>query len=172
MLYSSFYMFKLIPMNKHQQSFARMVTQPISFFGYMLKNLPSIIFWGVRVKNIDLESCHTTLPYNWRTQNPFKSIYFAALNGAAELSSGLLCKLHLAGNGNFSMLVVDMNAQFLKKANNTIVMKCEDGLQINETIAGLSKKGDFATFKTTIFGHNPNNEIVAKFEITWSFKRK
>lgn len=38
------------------------------------------------------------------------------------------------------MLVVDMNAQFLKKANNTIVMKCEDGLQINETIAGLSKK--------------------------------
>lgn len=172
MLYSSLYMLKLKTMNKHQQSFARLVTQSFSFFGYMLKNLPSIIFWGIRVKDINLDSCHTTLPFSWRTKNPFKSIYFAALCGAAELSSGLLCKLHLAGNGNFSMLVVDMNAQFLKKASSPILMKCEDGRRIKETLAALSKQGDIATLKTTIHGHDSHNEIVAKFEITWSFKRK
>jgi hypothetical protein len=70
------------------------------------------------------------------------------------------------------MLVVDMNAQFLKKAIHPIVMKCEDGLRIKETLAGLSKQGDIDTLKTTIHGHDAHNDIVAKFEITWSFKRK
>ena len=70
------------------------------------------------------------------------------------------------------MLVVDMNAQFLKKAGNKVIMKCEDGQQIRETLAGLRNPGDVSTLKTTIIGYNSNKEIVAKFEITWSFKRK
>ncbi len=84
----------------------------------------------------------------------------------------MLCMLHLSGNEHFSMLVVDINAQFLKKANKQITMICEDGEQIKQTLAGLPNSGDTAVLKTTIIGHNPTNEMVAKFEITWSFKRK
>jgi acyl-coenzyme A thioesterase PaaI-like protein len=138
----------------------------------MLTNLPSIIFWGVRVKAIDLEVCHTTLPFNWRTKNPFRSIYFAALCGGAELASGMLCMFHLAGEKRYSMLVVDFNAQFIKKANKKVTMKCEDGELIKQKLSGLSNSGDTAVVITTVMAHHPDNEVVAKFEITWSFKRK
>lgn len=142
------------------------------YFWYMLTNLPSIIFWGIRVKAINLDLCHTTLPFNWRTKNPFKSIYFAALCGGAELASGMLCMLHLSSGERFSMLVVDFNAQFIKKANKQVTMKCEDGELIKQTLSTLPNSGDTAVLKTTVTAHHPDSEMVAKFEVTWSFKRK
>ncbi|WP_339924688.1 DUF4442 domain-containing protein [uncultured Cyclobacterium sp.] len=159
-------------MNKNQQYFIRSMSQFSSYFWYMFKNLPSIVFWGVRLKTINLNTCSTTIPFNWRTKNPFKSIYFATLCGGAELASGMLCMLHLSGNEGFSMLVVDINGQFFKKANDQITMTCEDGQRIKETLEGLPNSGDTAMVKTTITGYNPAEEMVARFDITWSFKRK
>ncbi|AKP52669.1 DUF4442 domain-containing protein [Cyclobacterium amurskyense] len=159
-------------MNKNQQRFINYMSRFVTYTWYMLGNLPSVVFWGVRIKKINMDSCQTTIPYNWRTKNPFKSIYFATLCGGAELASGSLCLLHLTGSEKFSMLVVDLNAQFVKKADAEITMQCEDGHLIQQTLSGLAQPGDTSTLKTTIIGHNPNNEIVAKFEVTWSFKRK
>lgn len=159
-------------MLKGQQYFIGSMSRRLPYFWYMLKNLPTIVFWGVRVKTISLDVCHTTLPFNGRTKNPFRSIYFAALCGGAELASGLLCMLHLSGEKRFSMLVVDFNAQFIKKANKEVTMKCEDGEIIKQKLSDLSKPGDTAVVVSTVTAHHPDNEVVAKFEITWSFKRK
>ena len=84
------------------------MTNPLIFWFAMLVKLPSAVFWRLKVKKLDPSSCEVTIPYFWRTQNPFKSIYFAALAGAAELSTGALCQLAIAGKGSFSMLVVDL----------------------------------------------------------------
>ena len=82
---------------------------------YFLKNLPSAIWWSFGVKSATTERTEVTLPYNWRTQNPFKSIYFAALAGAGELSTGVMATMARMSGGDVSMLVLEQRAEFLKK---------------------------------------------------------
>lgn len=137
----------------------------------MLIKLPSAIFWGLRIKSLSRESCEVTIPYSWRSQNPFKSIYFAALAGAAELSTGALCQLALAGKGQISMLVVDFRAEYSKKANSKITFYCDQGNELFELIGSL-KVGEAAQLTMISTGKNTSGETVARFFVTWSFKKK
>ena len=73
---------------------------------------------GVRVESVAADSCAISLPYGWRSQNPFKSIYFAAQAMAAEMSTGMLGELACqSAPASIAMLVVGMEAEFVKKAN-------------------------------------------------------
>jgi hypothetical protein len=101
-------------MNPEAENYRKKMLNPFIFWVAMLSKLPSAIFWRLRVKKLDQDKCEVSLPFFWRTQNPFRSIYFAALAGAAELSTGILCQMALAGKGKFSMLVVDFRAEFYK----------------------------------------------------------
>jgi hypothetical protein len=158
-------------LNKDAQEFIRKVTHPLYFkFGLGLK-LPSALFWRLNIKSLSLEKCEVTIPYIWRTQNPFRSIYFAAMAGAAELSTGVLCQLAQAGKGKFSMLVVDFRAEYYKKANQKITFRCEQGLELNQVIDSLDV-GDSGKLTMVSSGTNPGGEEVARFFVTWSFKRK
>ena len=158
-------------LNKAQTEYISKMTNSSTFWFGMLAKLPSAVFWGFRMKSLSLEKCEITIPYMWRTQNPFKSIYFAALAGAAELSTGALCLLSQAGKGKYSMLVVDFRAEYFKKANQKITFTCEQGLELNEVIDALEpNESNKLTMIST--GMNPNGEVVARFHVTWSFKRK
>lgn len=151
--------------------YQRKMTNPIIFWFAMLMKLPSAIFWKLKVKSLNTESCEVTIPYFWRSQNPFKSIYFAALAGAAELSTGALCQLALAGRGQFSMLVVDFRAEYHKKASSKITFTCDQGAELFDLIESL-KPGGIGQLTMVSTGKNPSDETVAKFFVTWSFKRK
>ncbi|HCX74524.1 MAG TPA: DUF4442 domain-containing protein, partial [Algoriphagus sp.] len=107
----------------------------------------------------------------WRSQNPFRSIYFAALAGAAELSTGALCQLALAGKGKFSMLVVDFRAEYSKKADTKITFSCDQGLELFDLIEKMTV-GDTNQLTMISKGKNKNGNEVARFYVTWSFKRK
>lgn len=152
-------------------AYHRKMTNPIIFWFAMLIKLPSAIFWGLRIKTLTSANCAVTIPYSWRTQNPFKSIYFAALAGAAELSTGALGQLALAGRGAFSMLVVDFRAEYSKKANSKITFSCENGTELFDLIESL-KVGEAGQLTMISSGKNPEGEVVARFFVTWSFKRK
>ena len=93
---------------------------------YFLKNLPTAWWWGLRLKHADEHSCSVTIPYNWRTQNPFRSIYFAALAGAGEFSTGAPASAARDGRGNISMLVIDQKMEFIKKASTVTTFTCSD----------------------------------------------
>lgn len=151
--------------------YQRKMTNPLVFWFAMLFKLPSAIFWGLRIKALTAGTCEVTIPYHWRSQNPFKSIYFAALAGAAELSTGALGQLALAGRGSFSMLVVDFRAEYFKKANSKITFLCNQGVELFELIDRL-KAGEAGQLTMVSTGKNPSGEVVAKFFVTWSFKRK
>lgn len=158
-------------LNKEAQDYVRKATNPFLFrLGLGLK-LPSALFWSLKIKSLNLEKCEVTIPFKWRTQNPFKSIYFAAMAGAAELSTGALCQLSQAGKGKYSMLVVDFRAEYYKKANQKITFTCSQGLELVKLIDSLAIG---TTDKLTLIsaGTNPAGEEVAKFFVTWSFKRK
>jgi hypothetical protein len=141
------------------------------FWWAMLFKLPTAVFWRLKMVHLDGEKCLVSIPYFWRSQNPFKSIYFAALAGAAELSTGALCQLALAGKGAFSMLVVDFRAEYSKKANTKTTFSCEQGAEVFDLVASLNP-GESKQITMVSYGKNTSGEDVARFFITWSFKRK
>jgi hypothetical protein len=141
------------------------------FWWAMLFKLPTAVFWRLKMVHLDGEKCLVSIPYFWRSQNPFKSIYFAALAGAAELSTGALCQLALAGKGAFSMLVVDFRAEYSKKANTKTTFSCEQGAEVFDLVASLNP-GESKQITMVSYGKNTSGEEVARFFITWSFKRK
>ena len=159
-------------MNSGSIKYQKQMLNPITYWFGMLYKLPSIIFWGVLIKSLTKEKCEITIPYSWRTQNPFKSIYFAALAGAAELSTGALCQMLLADRVPHSMLVVDFKAEYYKKASSKIVFTCTQGNELNNLLNSLLTKGDSEKLQMISVGTNLEGEIISKVFVTWSFKRK
>jgi len=138
---------------------------------FLLSNLPNAFFAGLRVKDLDETVCRVSVPYKWFTKNPFRSTYFACLSMAAEMSTGLLCLVHLyKRNPPVSMLVVKTEAEYFKKATGKTFFTCEEGVLIRETIEHAIEKGDAKTFRARSIGKNAEGLIVAQFYITWSFK--
>ena len=160
-----------ITLNNKAKDYQKKMRSPLIFWFAMLAKLPSAVFWRLRIKELTGDKCQVTIPYFWRSQNPFKSIYFAALAGAAELSTGALCQLALAGKGKFSMLVVDFRAEYHKKANQKITFSCDQGRELFQLIDSLNVN-DTAQLTMISTGTSESGEVVARFYVTWSFKRK
>jgi hypothetical protein len=137
-----------------------------------MKYLPSIWWWSISIRKVSETDATISIPLNWRTQNPFQSIYFAALGGAAELSTGILASLHCRGKGKISMLITAMHAEYIKKATDTIVFTCDSGSEIRETIEKTILLKQAHTVTTKSVGTLPNGEIVAVMHFTWSFRLK
>lgn len=141
---------------------------------YLLWKLPAAWFMGIRVGFVDFERAEATLPMGWRSQNPFRSIYFAALCGAGELSTGILVLMALAQfpNKKISMLVTNIEANFYKKATTKTTFRCEQGAEIFEVIRQAVATGEGQTLKMKTVGRATTGEIVAEMVISWSFKCK
>ncbi len=139
---------------------------------YFLRKLPSCLFWGVRVQSCTPDEGKVSIPYSRRTQNPFRSIYFAALAGAAELSTGLLAIIALHGRGRISMLITNIEAEFTKKADTRTTFTCTEGKAIRESVQRAIDTGEGQTIRVLSTGRNASGEEVCKVWLTWSFKVK
>jgi Domain of unknown function (DUF4442) len=139
---------------------------------WLLTELPSAWFMGIKVKNVTWQNSEVTLPYAWRSQNPFKSIYFAAQCAAAELSTGTLAILACRGRGNISMLVSNIEVDFTKKANQLTTFRCEDGEKVFEVVQKAIETGKPQVLTMVSVGKQASGEVVSIMKITWSFKYK
>jgi hypothetical protein len=139
---------------------------------FLLWKLPSAWFMGIRVRSCDLEKCVVELPYSWRAQNPFRSIYFAAQCAAGELSTGLLAMTHLQGKPAFSMLVTQIEADFHKKAAETLTLTCLDGPLFVAAIEKAQETGEAQVIQAQSIATLPDGQIASRVKITWSFKPK
>jgi hypothetical protein len=137
---------------------------------FFFKNLPSCWFWGVKVKECTTDRCIVTIPYKWTNKNPFRSVYFAALCGAGELSTGTLAQIAIYDRGRISMLVTEVEASFTKKATGLISFVCEEGKAIQETVQNAIDTGEGQTIKVCSTGFDASNEEVCRIWMTWSFK--
>lgn len=137
---------------------------------WLLYNLPAAWFMGVAVKNITSERCEVTLPYGWRSQNPFRSIYFAAQAAAAEFSTGAIGTLALTGRPKCSMLVSKIEMEFYKKANSLTTFTCEQGAEVFETVEKAFQTGIPQQITMVSKGVQKTGELVSITRITWSFK--
>lgn len=154
------------------KNYLRDLNTPWKMRLYFWRKLPTLIFWGVRVKSADPDRCQVTMPYGWRTQNPFRSIYFAAQCGAAELSTGLLATIAIRGRGRISMLITGVEAEFVKKANSLTTFTCEEGKKIQEAVQRAIDTGVGQEVTITSVGIQESGEVVSRIRFRWSFKLK
>ncbi len=148
--------------------------KPSSIHLFMLKELPAAYFTGVRVEKLTNEKAVTRIKHRWINQNPFKSIYFAVLAMAAELSTGILVMQAIRNSSKkFSMLVVENQSVFYKKATGKITFTCNEGKKLSaEMEACKTAENNARSFWMTSIGRNPQDEEVATFYFKWSIKQK
>ena len=139
----------------------------------MLMNLPLGLICGLKVQRLEEAFAVVSIRFSWINKNPFRSIYFAALAMAAELSTGLLAfGQAYQRNPSLSMLVIKLEAVFLKKAVGEIRFTCHDGMAIANAMEQAIATGESVTLECVTLGINAANEQVAQFVFTWSFKTK
>jgi hypothetical protein len=153
--------------------FLSLVEQRWKFNLFLLRQLPAAYFSGVRVASISNDSCTVTVPFKWFSQNPFRSTYFACLAMAAEMSTGILAMAHTyQSKPGVSMLVTNLHARYFKKATDVTTFVCKDGEAMRAVIETAKQTGEGIRFTATSVGRNLAGEIVAEFDIEWSFKAK
>ncbi len=152
--------------------FLRRIQSPWRMGLFLFLKLPSAWFMGIRVRSCDGAKAVVALPYTWRSQNPFRSIYFAAQCAAGELSTGLLAMAVLQELPPVSMLVTHVEASFLKKASQTLLFTCEDGPAMARLIRECIDSGESRAFRAQSVGRLPDGTEAVRVWITWSFKAK
>ncbi|OQY02904.1 MAG: thioesterase [Bacteroidetes bacterium 4572_117] len=139
----------------------------------MLKKLPLAFLTGLKIIHIDENMASVSIPFKYLNQNPFQSIYFAALAMAAELSTGIMAMISVqSASKPVSMLVFNMSASFMKKARGKIVFSCYEGKAIEGAIEESIKTGEGKTVTVTSKGVDNEGDEVADFKFTWTFKPK
>ncbi len=90
---------------------------PVKFRLFSLVSMPAARFVGLRLVRIDDEACITSIPGGWRSQNPFKTRYWAAQGMGAELATGAApFAMSRAMPEKLRMFVVGSEATFGKGA--------------------------------------------------------
>ncbi len=100
-------------------------------------------------------------------------MYFAVQSMAAEFSTATPCLLAISGQKpSIAFILVDLKADFSKKAVSRVYFECNDGHKAFEAIEKCKNTGEAqtATFKT--IGRMADGTEVSRFEITWSFKQR
>jgi acyl-coenzyme A thioesterase PaaI-like protein len=139
---------------------------------YMFRRLPGAWFMGVRIQSCTPLTARVELPYGWRSQNPFRSIYFAAQCAAAEMSTGLLAMVAIEDGPPVSMLVLELKAAFLKKASDTLVFECKDGGAVQQIVKTAAETGEAKQLTMISIGRLSDGTEASRMEITWGFRKK
>ncbi|MDP2235285.1 MAG: DUF4442 domain-containing protein [Bacteroidales bacterium] len=151
----------------------QLVASPLKFKLYLMQKLPLALVAGLRVEQFNGSISEVSVPYKFINKNPFHSVYFAPLSMAAELSSGLLAMDAVSRSPvPVSMLVLEMKAEFIKKAKTRIRFKSTDGDTIAEAVLQCVKGNEGRTVVVATDGLDDDGNLVARFWFTWTFKRK
>lgn len=143
------------------------------FRSLMFFQIPLIWFSGIKVNEFNRTNCSVKLPFTRRTQNPFRSVYFAAQCMAAELSTGLILMAETIETGKkCSMLVTNMKANFIKKADADVYFTCIPQDIIQEAIRTALEQNEAVKMYLVSEGKMKDGTVVANFEFEWSLKFK
>jgi hypothetical protein len=168
----------LPPLGDRARKMQRFVTSPLTLPLWLAWKLPAALFCGLRCHELDATRCVTSVPYGWRSQNPFRSTYFAAQAMAAEFSTGALALLAVENAGvPVSTLIVDLHATFGKKAVSRATFRCEQGAEVFRAVQEAVATGEPRVVTLQTVGRMETDgpgtgEEVSRFSFTWSVKKK
>jgi len=159
------------PMTGATAKLRRRMLNPFLMRGFFLAKLPLALMAGLRLRELNEERCVATVPYGWRSTNPFRSTYFAALSMAAELSTGALAMAAVESAPRpVAMLITGLTASFEKKATGLTTFTCTAGPSLFEAVARTIATGEPVAVEAPTVGTSPDGVVVARFTFTWSFK--
>ena len=154
-------------------SYLKKVNNSFLYRLFLIAKLPIAWISGLKVNKVTAEKTQISIRYKYLNQNPFKSMYFACQAMAAEMSTGLLAMGYIDSQSvKISMLVLDLNCSFTKKAIGKIQFVCEEGILVKEAIQKAVESNEGVVCVMTSKGYDEQGDCVSSFKITWSFKRK
>ena len=154
-------------------SYLKKVNNSFFYRFFLIAKLPIAWISGLKVNKVTPEKSQIYIRYNYFNQNPFKSMYFACQAMAAEMSTGLLAMGYIEIHSQkISMLVLDVNCKFTKKAVGEIQFVCEDGILVKEAINKAVNSNEGVLCEMISNGYDQKGDIVSSFKIIWSFKLK
>ncbi len=160
-----------LSMPKNPLDLERAFLDPVKRNAFFLATIPSLSFFGVSIEKLTGRECEVYIPFTWRTQNPFQSVYFAAQAAAAELTTGALIIRAKSSYPEMSMLVVSMKAEFSKKAKSGVTFVCLDGEAIHQA-AERALGGNSVEVTATAVGRMADGTEVSRFTFEWALKTK
>jgi Domain of unknown function (DUF4442) len=153
--------------------FFRIIRNPLGFRLFLWRKLPAALFSGLRVAFISENEAAVSVPYKWFTRNPFRSTYFACLSMAAEMSTGVLAMSAVYDlKPGVSLLVTGIQGKFFKKAVGSTRFVCKDGALVRDAVYRALETGEAQTLIMRSEGFNKASELVASFDVEWSFKKR
>ena len=145
----------------------------LKFNLYTFFNLPSAWWSGVRVTSFDDNMAEVSVRHRWVNQNPFGSIFWAVQGMAAELSTAIFVMRAIKKTGfPVSMLVINNNANFKKKARGLIKFNCNQGIEVTEVVQNAISSGEAKKTTLKSEGKDMSGDVVSAFEFEWTIKRK
>jgi hypothetical protein len=159
--------------NPKSDAARRKILSPFAFKAYIWAKLPLAACAGLQLRSLDDSQCTVALPGGWRTQNPFRSTYFAAQAMAAEMSTGAPAMVLVTGaEASVAMLVREVRGSFLKKIQGESLFTFSDVAAMQAVVDRAAAGGDGETFTARSVGRNKAGEVAAEFDVTWSFRRR
>jgi hypothetical protein len=139
----------------------------------MAAKMPLGAVAGLKIETLDGYQCAVSVPYSWRTKNPFGSIYFAALSMAAELScAGLALMASRAPTEKVAVYPIGLKGDFIKQAKAKTTFTCTQGPELFAAVRRAIETGEAVTVLTNTVGQTEDGLIVSRFDFTWSYKKK
>ena len=159
--------------NDRADKVRRRILSPFGFRIFLWKQLPLAAFSGLSLRSLDEGGCTVILPGGWRTQNPFRSTYFAAQAMAAEMSTGAPALVLVQGSeAKVSLLVTEVRARYTRKIAGESQFTFREIGEMADTVDRAAQTGEAATCVARSIGRNQTGEVASEFEVTWSFKRR
>ena len=160
-------------LNARSEAVRRRLLRPWNFRLYLWARLPLAACAGLSLRRLDEDACTVTLPGGWRTQNPFRSMYFAAQAMAAEMSTGAPAMMLAEGaSASVSMLVREVRGVFTRRIQGRAAFTFEDLAGMRATVERAVASGESESFVARSVGRTSDGTAASEFEITWSFKRR
>jgi len=150
----------------------RILNRP-AFWLWQWKTLPLGACAGLRLLSLDERACTVSLPGGWRTQNPFRSTYFAAQAMAGEMSTGAPAMVLLAGApASVAMLVTGLRADYRKKIVGPSRFTFEDVAGMSAVVERAAGGAEPQVYVARSTGRDSAGDVCSELEVTWSFKRR
>lgn len=158
---------------KKMQQYRADLLSPIKSKIGMFYMLPMGALAGLKVTQLDDETCKVTAPYKFLNKNPFNTTYWAVLGMAAEMAGGAILLMYTK-NAKVSVanFVIGSDSKFINRALGLTTFVTNDGLLIKEKVEEAIQTGKAVTFTTTSIGYDENDKIISEFIFTWSVKAR
>src|SRR4030043_2212671 len=97
----------------------RVLNNRVLFKIVLLFQVPMNFMIGMRLRELNEESCKVSVPYRWLNKNPFKSTFWAVLGMAGGVSTGALVMMYTYKLApSVSIIVGDCSGEFIAKARD------------------------------------------------------